>query len=275
MQLNRRSPYLSSALLVIGSLGLVLLARRWFAAPWHHEPFHSTIEAVGGVVAIAMASLIAWGRDLYDDGPLDTLGVGLAVQGVLDLVHAAISPGPTFFWSRALPTLLGGMIFACVWLQRRPFKGASVWAAGVASLISIALVAAPTAWPIPFDASGHYKTWAKLLNLAGGAGFLAAVVFFLRRSRQQRATADTVFAHHALLFAIAGFSFGLSSLWDGAWWTFHLLRLFAYLVSLAFLFDLLRRLSARRELHSATEMQLQLDEVAALRERLARSEQAP
>ena len=68
---------------------------------------------------------------------------------------------------------------------------------------------------------------------------------------------------------------GLSQLRDGAWWTFHLLRLLAYLVSLAFLFDLRRRLSARREQHSATEMQLQLDELAALRERLAGRDSAP
>lgn len=221
-----------------------------------------------------MASLIVWGRDLYDDGALDTVGVGLVVQGVLDLVHATLRPGPAFFWSRALPTLLGGLIFACVWLQRRTFKGAALWGVGVAVLFSIGLIAAPDAWPMPFEPDRSYKAWAKLLNLIGGTGFLASVVFFLRRSGQSRSTADTVFAHHGLLFAMAGFSFGLSALWDGAWWAFHLLRLLAYLVSLAFLFDLLRRLSARREQHSATEMQLQLDELAALRERLAGSEHA-
>lgn len=266
-----RTRVLASTVVLVGvALGAVLLSTVLFPGRHIHEPVHSTLETAGAMIAFVIASVLVWGRSLYNDPALDVIATGLVLQGVLDLVHSVIHTGPPFFWSRTLPTLLGGLVFAAVWVPRDRVRiRVMIGGALAASLaIGILLLAVPPMWPNPFDPRGGYLWWSKLLNMLGGGGFLAAAVFFFRRVVAKSGLADEVFGHHCLLFAVAGFAFGLSSRWDGAWWAFHVLRLAAYVVSLLFLVDLLRRLAARRAVHSATEMEEQLAEIAEIRAKL-------
>ncbi len=68
----------------------------------------------------------------------------------------------------------------------------------------------------------------------GGIGFLISAVFFVRRFYYHNQHEDWLFAVHTTLFGIAGLLFELSSLWDLAWWWWHLLRLVAYMAALGF-----------------------------------------
>jgi hypothetical protein len=88
--------------------------------------------------------------------------------------------------------------------------------------------------PTMVDAEGRFTLPARRLNLLGGAGFIAAAVFFILRYHRGGAAEDWLFAVHTSLFGAAGVLFELSSMWDAAWWWWHILRLVAYIAALAF-----------------------------------------
>jgi signal transduction histidine kinase len=239
---------LNPLLTVLAALVTIGLVARAVDGRWVYEPLHSAIEAAGSMLALAIAALLIWGRDLHERPYLDWVVAGLLVQCILDLVHAAIPLGPAFYWSRSLPTVLGGVLFALVWVpitsRQRPLLYAT--ACGVALVASAGLVALPDAWPPGFSAGGHYASWARIISVASGTVYGASAVFFLREQQRKSSFADGVFASHALLMAVASGAFGLSSLWDGTWWAFHAVRLMAYVVSVGYVVDLLRRVARRR-----------------------------
>lgn len=256
---------------------VVALSNRLIVGQVQSLPVHSTLEGIGGALALAIAALLLWARELYGQPSLELVAIGLCGQGVLELAHAMVPPSPAFFWSRTLPTLLGGFVFALVWfapLLTRSLRRALLFGTiSLAVLASGALIAAPNAWPAAFSITGEYTFWAKALNVAGGLAFLVSSVFFYRQHERTGAAADSIFASHCLLFALAGMTFGIASLWDSAWWAFHALRFLGYIVSLGFVVDLLRRVSERHRVHSSTEMAAQLDELIVLRRRLQRGDE--
>ncbi|HUS30191.1 MAG TPA: ATP-binding protein [Kofleriaceae bacterium] len=206
-----------------------------------NEPLHSTIEAVGGVVALAMATLLLRGSALEDRPYLEWVAASLIAQGVLDIVHAITPPGATFYWTRTVPTVLGALLFALVWLPRRRVPILPAVVLGIAVTLGILLVAAPNAWPSAFERGFNYRPWAQHINQVAGAGFVAAAVFMLREQRRRGSFIDAVFASYAVLLALAALMFGFSQPWDGTWWAFHVLRFTACVVSLGTVVDLLQR----------------------------------
>lgn len=273
----RVSALVSSLFTAIVVVATTLAVAYLVVGRWVHAPAHSTVEATGAMLALAIAALLRWGRELYEDPHLEWVTAALLGQGILDLVHAVVPGGPAFFWSRALPTLLGGLVLALVWIN--PGRRGSWLPAGVsaaAAVLAALLLVAPGLWPPAFSTTGDYTSWAKLLNVGGGAGFLVAAGFFIRRHAVARQLSDAAFAGHCSLFGLAGFTFWLASLWDAAWWALHVLRLLAYLVSLGYVVDLARRLAARQRHQLEVELAAQMDELAALRRQLgAEGKDAP
>jgi PAS domain S-box-containing protein len=204
-------------------------------------------------MALAVASVLLWRRHYRGHAAhFQWVVTALVCMGLLDLAHAWIHVSPGFFWSRALPTLLGGLLISLVWLpaswtrsraaQRLPLV------VGLLTLaLCLALVALPRAWPHAFSADGGYLPWAKLINMVGGMGFLTSAAFFLRRYRREGAAEDLVFANHCLLFGVAGLLFGVSHLWGAIWWLFHVLRLLAYVVVIRHVVQVYRGLQAAEE----------------------------
>lgn len=269
-----------SALLAISISGLVGLGALAVGLVWHgrwiHEPAHSTIEAAGAMIALATAVVLVWARDVYEDPHLEWAIAALLAQGLLDLGHAVIHPGPAFFWSRTLPTVLGGALLAAVWIApprrpsaRRALLGVTV---GAALALAVLLVVAPSIWPPAFSPDGTYRTWAKLLNVGGGLLFLISAAFFVRRYARRPTLIDSVFAGHCALFGVAGLIFWLAQLWDVVWWVLHGLRLGAYVVCVTSVLDVARRLEQRRTEQLATELSAHLDELTAMRRLVERSQ---
>lgn len=229
-------------------------------AKWIHLPIHSTLETVGGLIALAMTGLLILDRRFPGHLPhFEWVAIALACMDLLDVAHACNEVSPAFFWSRALPTLLGGLLFALVWAPSRWATGDFVQrlplVVGVLTLpLCLGLVLLPNAWPAMFSAHGSYTLAAKLLNVVGGVGFLVAAVFFLVRYRRTGAVEDLVFANHCLLFGMAGVLFVLTHMWGGVWWLFHILRLLAYVVVLRYVAVLYRQLQAAQEEALAREV---------------------
>jgi MFS family permease len=64
-----------------------------------HLPFHSMIETVGGLIAIAIAGiLIAEHPSRHHSQHYIWMASALIGMGVLDLCHAAVLPGNHFVW---------------------------------------------------------------------------------------------------------------------------------------------------------------------------------
>src|SRR5512146_1236516 len=81
----------------------------------HHEPLHSTIEAVGGLVAIAMAMVLLHTHDESTAGKYRVLAAGFLGMGILQEFHAIARPGNEFVLFRNLASLAGGIGFLLVW----------------------------------------------------------------------------------------------------------------------------------------------------------------
>jgi len=251
---TRRSFPLSVALsLVLPMLATLFLHRMAGEARWVHEPIHSSLETAGGLVALAVAAVLLWRRHYRGHAAhLQWVVTALVCMGLLDVAHAWIHVSPGFFWSRALPTLLGGLLIALVWLpaswtRSRAAQHLPLVVGVVTLVLCTALVAWPHVWPHAFSADGRYTLWARLINMVGGLGFLTAGAFFLRRYWREGAAEELVFANHCLLFGVAGLLFGVSHLWGAIWWLFHVLRLLAYLVVIRHVVQVYRGLQAAEE----------------------------
>jgi PAS domain S-box-containing protein len=155
-------------------------------------------------------------------------------MGLLDGGHALAPFGMAWSWLRPGTTLLGGSLFALVWLppalmtrKRFLFILALVlaWAGGVAVWLRPALLPTPLRQP-------GYAFASEAITIAGSTGFLAAALFFFRRCRRSPSRPDVLFAGKTLLFAAAGALLALSPLWAVNWWVWYGFRLTAYTVAL-------------------------------------------
>ncbi len=253
MSAHRSFPLSSAFTVVLPALASLVLFHWTGEAKWVHEPFHSALETAGGLIALAMAALLVWRRQYREHAPsFEWVATALVCMGLQDLAHACVHVSPAFFWSRALPTLLGGLLVALVWLPSRWVSPRSLQRLPpTVGLLTLPLCAAflllPDAWPVAFSSDGSYTLWAKLINVTGGLGFLVSAAFFLRRYWRDGSSEQVVFANHCLLFGVAGLLFSFSHLWGALWWLLHALRLLAYLVVLRYVAGMYRGMQAAQE----------------------------
>jgi len=222
---------------VMAPLGLSLIAHasvpQWH---WNDQPVHALMEGLGAFIALTLAATIIMLRSHDRLGPrFIWIAIGLTAMGLLDAFHAALYAGRAFVWLHSLATLLGGIAFAGVWLPTAAAATASrrgpALAAVIALMLGVFAVASPGQLPPMVDADG-FTAVARLTNILGGIGFVAAGLYFLALETRARSTESTIFASHCLLLGVASLLFEFSTLWDATWWLWHLLRLSAYVVVL-------------------------------------------
>ena len=204
-----------------------------------HLPIHSLLEVSGGLMALAMAGILM-AEQSHRPAAIHFVSASAAflAMGCLDLFHAAVIPGNLFVWLRSLSTLTGGCLLATVWLNRPGLS--RLFATEIpcgAFGISLLAAAASCLWSdrLPdIQVNGQFTLIPIVMNLAGGIGFLAAGVFFVKRFHSQGDPEDWLFAMQTMLLGGAGLMFESSGLWDAAWWWWHVLRLGAYIAALGF-----------------------------------------
>jgi two-component system sensor histidine kinase/response regulator len=174
------------------------------------------------------------------------VAAALLGMGILDTVHS-VAPWaemPGRGWLRHSATLFGGVLFSMVWLPSgkkpqvllpwRKLIGTLLLSLAVAGLI----YQRPNWMPSTME-GGEYSLAVQVANLVGGLGFIGATVFFFRRFAAKGYRDDCALAGHTLLFGMSGLFWGQSSIWAPDWWTWHLLRLSAYMVLISVAYDLL------------------------------------
>ncbi len=239
---------------------------------WHfpHEALHAGFEVAGAMVAPMVALLLI---------RLDALGQGsscnrqiagaLLAMACLDGLHGVQSVGNTFVWLHSLATLLGGVLLLMVAVPAHRFgaPGGKTWP--LICTASAALLGAGSlllADQLPrMVVADQFSATAVLMNGLGGLGMLlAALRLFWAYARQGRA-ADLLFGLQSLLLGVAALMFQQSALWDLSWWTWHGLRLTAYLMALWLILH--SKLSAEEQLsqqQTQRSQQLRRDNEALL-----------
>jgi signal transduction histidine kinase len=206
---------------------------------WHHEPLHSTIEAVGGLVAIAMAMVLLYTPDVSRAGKQRALAAGFIGMGLLEEFHAIAPPGNGFVLFRNLASLAGGIGFVLVWRSHAPKNESErrwlPWLIGIGALLAgIWFLIFPEQIP-EMVRNGEFTPLAVAPQSLACLLFLAAMGRFLLDYRRSGRLEDALFASLALLFGIAEFVFMYSIPWDNRWWFWHALRLMASVLALGYI----------------------------------------
>ena len=228
---------------LLGSLFFV-----WFFphARWDHIPFHAVLEGVGGSIALAMAGF--WWlsykicltqtnsvEDSFNDRVHFWLACGLVAMGSLDVFHAMVHPGHGFVWFHSMAHFVGGVFFmgalVCRQTQLHKKFGPILLAVLAGSVVFGAIYLVRPDWVPAMVQDKTFTLAARLLNILGGVCFFSVTVYFFRRYVQTQDREMFLLSAHCALLGSAGVLFEFSSLWDGAWWWWHTLRLSAYCIS--------------------------------------------
>jgi signal transduction histidine kinase len=235
---------------------------------WHHEPLHSAIETVGGLVAIAMAMVLLHTHDRSSAGKYHALAAGFLGMGLLEEFHAISQPGNGFVLFRNLASLAGGIGFLLVWKPHTSDGGSEqhrlpwIIAIGALSLGTWFLIF-PEQVP-EMVRNGEFTPTAVAPQSLACLFFLAATGRFLLDYRRSGRYDDALFASLALLFGLAEFVFMYSIPWDNRWWFWHSLRLTASLLVLGYV--------SRRYVQVVSDLKASLSQTMHAKETLRQSE---
>jgi PAS domain S-box-containing protein len=225
--------------LALPIIGIVVTAAWGPGIPLENIRLLCLLEISGGLMAIAIASILTIERPRKPDATHYTaMACAFGAMGVFDLFLALVSADNSVVWLYSTATLIGGLLFALVWLgDLKLTRRVAAFAPVVVTMC--ALVFALVSWmaspwlPI-MVANEEFSTTAQLLNMGGGVMFILAGIFFIRRFHKNFHIEDWLFAVQTMLFGAAGLLFEFAMLWDAAWWWTLVLRMIAYLAALAY-----------------------------------------
>lgn len=270
---------LSAALTLFASLTLRFLFPQ---LRWHQEHLHSAMEALGGLLAIVMAIVLFQRNGQQRDRKSEALAIGFLAMGTLEEFHAVSPPGNGFILLRSLASFFGGVGFALVWLAephdrwpKKPWLPCGLAAGNIG--LGLAILGFPEQVPEMLRNGEFAPTAVAPTSLACLLFLAAAFRFYLDYQHGGKSDAY-LFACLALLFGLAELMFTYSLLWDARWWFWHVLRLLAYLLVLAYMVigyqrmvsDLRTSLAQTREAEeSIRQSELHLRRALEDRERIA------
>lgn len=239
-----------SAFFVAGGLATHFIFSNWL---WIQAPFHSTIEALGGLAGLSLAVILLLLRRGYkkDTPHYLWLASGLIGMGVLDIFHASVSPGNLFVWLHSTAVFVGGLFFAAVWLpvslsRSKLVVFLPVWVAIATSVLGLFSIFSPQTLPL-MVVQGIFTPAAGAINYLGAFFFLLSTIYLINRYRKKRDPNELVFINLSLLFGIGGLLFYISELWQADWWWWHFVRLTAYFIALQYELTTYKRLEQERE----------------------------
>jgi PAS domain S-box-containing protein len=203
---------------------------------WNHELFHVLLEGGGSLVAFILALFITSQiiKERLEMNYVWLIACFIAM-GILDLVHSQIPPGQIFVWLHSCATFIGGFFAALIWLpasiSKKFFSKWYLFAIIVLSIsFSVGSIALPEMTLVMLDNNKAFTVSAKVLNFAGGVGFIVAWGYFAKIYHLKHHPESFYFSNQFCLFGIAGLLFEVSVLWDGNWWLWHILRAFAFIL---------------------------------------------
>lgn len=208
-----------------------------------HVPLHSTLETAGGITALLIALVLFQQKKEFQSGTFFWVGTGIGCMGVLDTFHAMSMPGEAFVFLHSAASLAGGLFFTLIYIPENRFiniVSEKRWIAGIAYMLSISVGLRALVFPhdVPSIVAlydGTFTLAAVYLNSLAGILFLVAVPGFYIRCRRYGHEDFKGFMALGLLFGLAELIFPYSDTWNALWWSWHLLRFMAYIMTLVYL----------------------------------------
>jgi signal transduction histidine kinase len=235
---NQYLPLFLLALIYISSIVFIAAEKvlgYWY---WRNEPVHSTVEAIGALVALLAAYL------LYVESndrikKITGLILGFLGMGILDTFHSLASPGQGFVFLRSASGFIGGAGFFSVVFRNNRRSSLSIQKAMAATIL---LSVAVGTWglffqeTLPVMVRNDIFTYpAYALNLFSGIFFTTGGLSLFTLYRKEWSFDYYLFFSIALLFGLSGFTFEFSELWHGTWWFWHFVRLGAFFVLIGYI----------------------------------------
>jgi len=223
---------------------------------FEHLPFHSVLEASGAFIAIFVSYLLL-ASERRGEGTSFNIPIAGALlgMGILDAFHAAVHPGNLFVWLHSLATFIGGLLFSCILMPQSLFKRLDYRWPIMATISSLTVgtysIILPESIPLMI-VDGSFTSTALILNIIGGALLIICAVKLALQFKLCGTNDDLLFVLHSSMFGFAAIMFQQSSLWDAAWWGWHVLRFIAYGVAFWFALnsELIAQLFLRTKLDS-------------------------
>jgi len=237
--------YTLSVVSIVGFCAVLLFSARLSSLRWEHLPFHSTIETLGGITSILIALVLYQENQVKSQDLFFMVATGFICMGVLDTFHAMSMPGEAFVFLHSVASLSGGFFFALIWLSPRVIAKYAVeqrWIAGAAFILSLSIGFRALIYPdhipkITYLYNGQFTLVAILINAFASLLFLSSTHRFYLHYKQFQNSNSLIFMCLALLFGLSEMIFQFSSTWDGVWWSWHLFRLTAFVITLLFVSD--------------------------------------
>lgn len=232
-------PYIVLASVVFGTFCVGFIIRSiWSSDTWVNEPLHSSIEALGGLAAIAMAFVLFASTRGQANQKASTIAIGFLGMGLLEVFHAVAPSGHAFVLLRNAASLIGSLGFALAFLPRLPAR-LGRWTSVPGIVIVGALVIGfwslmlPQQVPI-MTKEGEFSARAIGASAVAALLFLTGAVGFISDYRRSGKPESYLLACLALLFATAEMMFLQSRPWNSDWWFWHITRFTAYILVLAY-----------------------------------------
>ncbi|MCI5072559.1 CHASE domain-containing protein [bacterium] len=230
-----------------------------------HEEVHFIFEMVGALIALFAVSLLLSHRYRFNfltNYRVPWIVCGLMSMGILDAFHALAHVGNNFVWLHSLATFVGGVFFAGVLFEQKlNFNNKTYLALGLGTvMVGILSFAFPEQVPSMLEEK-EFTFLARLLNIVGGLAFITAAIRLAIKINKDNKKQLMAIVSHCALFGMAGILFELSSVWDVAWWWWHVLRLGAYF---ALIFLYLEEVSQSRYLHEEKIEKISINKTLAL-----------
>lgn len=213
---------------------------------WVLEKLHTGLE-IGGMLLALIVAYWVYTLGQTNLGPKYGIRIsaGLISMAILDGFHAFSDVGNSFVWFHSLAMLVGGIFFVLIWLPFEIERRFGPKTLGAVTLIVLMI----GVWSQIYKShlpemvvNGRFTSLAIRMNIIGGALLLITSIRFVVTYRQTRNIDDLLFFLHTALFGLAALMFEKSNLWDFSWWTWHVLRFFAFLVAFLFVFVSQQRL---------------------------------
>jgi two-component system, NarL family, sensor histidine kinase DevS len=240
----------------------------WPEWRWHNEPLHSAVEAVGGLVAIAMATVLLQTRDEFVAFKYRMLATGFLGMGIFEEFHAIAPPGDGFVLFRNVASLVGSLGFVMAWRSSVQTRASNqhlyLWIVGTGAMVlGMWFLMFPHHTP-EMVRNGEFTSVAVVPQIVACILFLVAGAHLSVEYRHSGRSEDALFASLAILYGLAEFVFIYSIPWDNRWWFWHALRLMACLLALTYI--------GRRYLQITSDLQTALEETLRAKETLGQSE---
>lgn len=220
--------------LFVGLLNHVL----WSHRMWVNLPFHSTVEALGGLAAILTGFVLLARKAEWEDPRLQGVASGLLGMGILEGFHAISAPDQGFVLLRSAASLLGGIAFSFVWhppemIGKRTREVVPYLVTAATVSFGLFVLVLPDQLP-RFTAEDQFAPIALGVNGVAAVLFLlGAVGFWLESARTLRAE-HQLLATLGVLFGLAETMFLVSEPWQSEWWVWHFVRFAAYVLALMY-----------------------------------------